>query len=697
MNDYLIELDKEVSSAASSIPSSLSPTDHDYSNNNTTNIANSNNTLLPNFAQAALLLQNSSGVYSRKVEYLHTLVYEAFHKLIEQVNQNSKSSSSKQRSSLASKTKNNKKSVDEDIFNFQEYDPELDFLLLDDVLPIDNDGKKINMKQKEKSDGIIDLGGDNGGVLTEFTNSSSTGSDNNTTLLNATRLSIGAIIDDQSDGKGSASGLAGNGMNTMLRLMNGACQVHSGTGALLMPGTTATREMVATTMHSMSQHHGSDPGMVADENDGGIIPMDTSIEKEDAIMGSNNEMEENNGDEVVFDNHCDYDDNDDDDGGNGFVLNDEVHSVNEDNNQNDMPTNDREETPTTPEIQDPWKMMLDPHDNTKSKIKPMKFGKTIRLPVDCDEMPSDSVTGTRSKISKKRKKKSDSSTKIKEQKSNEEGKHEWWNKCIATHSYNAAIAFVKEEIIRRKTIERNKTVDDDDDDSDQEIDPVKTNRNSIMYPIPLNGHLFSNEFQYIAEEQKAQKALEKRKKTFRDNERGIDIVCDSAAAAITNERFRDMYEEGDHDYEEDDRDGFLDFDGGAEYGDDDGDDNEIDDNNQYNHFTPAHLGENATLRDFDKVFSNYDDNGSGNEQGTFEELCRAHLKEFAKGAAKYAVETELTKRVGSWQSKLAVILEEEESRHEFNIGTYSHRTIQAIRKGTEREKTHSSNKTVRIF
>ena len=92
MNDYLIELDKEVSSAASSIPSSLSPTDHDYSNNNTTNIANSNNTLLPNFAQAALLLQNSSGVYSRKVEYLHTLVYEAFHKLIEQVNQNSKSS-----------------------------------------------------------------------------------------------------------------------------------------------------------------------------------------------------------------------------------------------------------------------------------------------------------------------------------------------------------------------------------------------------------------------------------------------------------------------------------------------------------------------------------------------------------------------------------------------------------------------------
>ena len=29
----------------------------------------------PNFAQAALLLQNSTNVYGRKVEYLHALVY----------------------------------------------------------------------------------------------------------------------------------------------------------------------------------------------------------------------------------------------------------------------------------------------------------------------------------------------------------------------------------------------------------------------------------------------------------------------------------------------------------------------------------------------------------------------------------------------------------------------------------------------
>ena len=34
-----------------------------------------------NFTNAAILLQNSSSVYSRKVEYLHTLVYQALERL----------------------------------------------------------------------------------------------------------------------------------------------------------------------------------------------------------------------------------------------------------------------------------------------------------------------------------------------------------------------------------------------------------------------------------------------------------------------------------------------------------------------------------------------------------------------------------------------------------------------------------------
>ena len=41
--------------------------------------SNNNNNDVPNFAHAALILQNSSNVYSRKVEYLYSLVYKALY------------------------------------------------------------------------------------------------------------------------------------------------------------------------------------------------------------------------------------------------------------------------------------------------------------------------------------------------------------------------------------------------------------------------------------------------------------------------------------------------------------------------------------------------------------------------------------------------------------------------------------------
>jgi len=67
----------------------------------------------------------------------------------------------------------------------------------------------------------------------------------------------------------------------------------------------------------------------------------------------------------------------------------------------------------------------------------------------------------------------------------------------------------------------------------------------------------------------------------------------------------------------------------------------------------------------------------------FEALCRAHIKAFAKGAEKYATETNLTKRVGDWQSRLAPILEEEEQRPEFNIHDYGDRVIEIMEEEIE--------------
>ena len=112
-----------------------------------------------------------------------------------------------------------------------------------------------------------------------------------------------------------------------------------------------------------------------------------------------------------------------------------------------------------------------------------------------------------------------------------------------------------------------------------------------------------------------------------------------------------------------------------------------------------HNGQNqeTQYRDFDNVFTNYKTNGdSTNNQVSFEELCRLHLQEFMKDAANYTVETGLTKRVGDWQSKLATILEEEDSRPEFNITVCSNKIIGTLDQRIKKNNKSLDGKMVRI-
>jgi len=59
-------------------------------------------------------------------------------------------------------------------------------------------------------------------------------------------------------------------------------------------------------------------------------------------------------------------------------------------------------------------------------------------------------------------------------------------------------------------------------------------------------------------------------------------------------------------------------------------------------------------------------------------LCRAHIRAFAKSAEKYAAETQLSKRVGDWQSRLLPILDEEEERPEFDIREYGAHILKTL-------------------
>ena len=76
---------------------------------------------------------------------------------------------------------------------------------------------------------------------------------------------------------------------------------------------------------------------------------------------------------------------------------------------------------------------------------------------------------------------------------------------------------------------------------------------------------------------------------------------------------------------------------------------------------------------------------------TFEELCRAHIQAFAKGAEKFALSTKLTERVGKWQAKLAPILEDEERKASFDIHRYSEMLIENAKDSMQLGKRKSDS------
>lgn len=99
---------------------------------------------------------------------------------------------------------------------------------------------------------------------------------------------------------------------------------------------------------------------------------------------------------------------------------------------------------------------------------------------------------------------------------------------------------------------------------------------------------------------------------------------------------------------------------------------------------PTHTPSNHSLV---QLFLPADD--SNPETQTFEELCRAHIQKFARGAEKYAAETQLSLRVGHWQERLNPLLLEEEQRPEFDIHAYGRTVISSMEQEISRHNLNS--------
>jgi hypothetical protein len=74
------------------------------------------------------------------------------------------------------------------------------------------------------------------------------------------------------------------------------------------------------------------------------------------------------------------------------------------------------------------------------------------------------------------------------------------------------------------------------------------------------------------------------------------------------------------------------------------------------------------------------ENGTGDGEISYEDLCRAHVESLISAAAAAEVQTELASRVSTWRMKMAPVLEEEDARPEFDIHYYGERILQGLAK-----------------
>eukprot|EP00529_Nitzschia_sp_RCC80_P014674 CAMPEP_0113481588 /NCGR_PEP_ID=MMETSP0014_2-20120614/22486_1 /TAXON_ID=2857 /ORGANISM="Nitzschia sp." /LENGTH=751 /DNA_ID=CAMNT_0000375089 /DNA_START=22 /DNA_END=2277 /DNA_ORIENTATION=- /assembly_acc=CAM_ASM_000159 len=574
---------------------------------------NNNSSAVPNFAHAALILQNSSNVYGRKVEYLHSLVYKALEEIFKSAANNSSSSS-------GGSSGRRGKSTDADIEEFYDFDPHEDFLLLDDVIPEDMTASKKKINLPSHSSMMMKDGssaGSEDGVRRY--SSANTPTDRS---LNRTRLSLGGMTVTRLDG--SAMGglsstspaqqraLLGILNSGDLRLVDRQCDVGAD-GTLLIPGSSQQSS-------SSSAQFGPRQSLLGDCSRTDQNGEPRSLFGED-VSGGDTEMGDAGG------LNQDYGGDDDDDGP-GFVMNDygddNDDATSENNNvvavQQSKRVRFAAETVNSPARgggekgktkADPW-ALLDPHSaqDTKLTKKLLRKGRTYRLPAGVEKPPSECVTGS-------------STTNVTQRNDDVSWKQQQLRPSLIVESFRIAMGV--------------------------QLEPETSS--FLKSKQPFKGLIFGDEFLYIAKENAKKRAAKRRA------EKKLQKIASGNAASETGANNTAMY--GIDDDEDDNDFGGFDFAGDGDDYDDYGDDTDG--------------AGNAGFGSLDEAFgrSGEDGNQDSNSGKTFEELCQAHIQAFAKGAEKFALNTKLSERVSQWQSRLAPILEEEEQRSAFDIHEYS--------------------------
>jgi condensin-2 complex subunit H2 len=432
-----------------------------------------------------------------------------------------------------------------------------------------------------------------------------------------------------------------------LRLAHGACDMDD-RGAILMPGSN-----ILTLNHASSTLQ----SRLADAADS-IKPQESHSL---LPLTNNNQSDEMDG--VAFDAFSN--DHDDDDGPE-LQWNDTAELDRASENQQlpltmELRNRNVQQPKDDERPHDPW-LMLDPHDPGTLKPCPIRIGSTYNLPPGVEGLPSDTVTGSRTKVSSKR----SVSSKTKQDTCEKKPKVVDF---VSIATFDSILSYYDNWMRNTPKVPAAPT-----DTSDNSI-LTTDNQPGSFFTIPKTGLIFGDEFAYIAQARK--KRLKEQQRQERKLRTGKELHTAMPVEEI-NQQLRDLYEDSDNGSDHD-------FGGGFAINDDD----EIHDTTS----EPSNF--NISLHQFNAVFGSEEKLSSESKQNdflSFDDLCRAHLKEFARGAERYAVETQLSKRVSLWQDKLATVLEEEEQRPEFNIDSYGKSILHNVQ--AKCDKVHTSDSKV---
>lgn len=715
--------------------------------------ASSNHNSSLNFAKAALVLQNSSQIYSRKVDFLHSYAYKVQDDLNSYAAANGSSNSSTNNKKNGKRSSATTTTIDAEIEEFLNYDPYEDFLPLNDVVPTDTteSRRNINLHHHRNHSEVVASAAAAfpGGTpthlddsRTSLTPSSSTtrlslleaattmttsvrrggslllgGSSTVQWLDQTTRLGGGANTNTTTNAAAQRALLGTLGHNnktgaSLLRLSSGACDIGED-GVLRIPGGGGSGSQ--SQQQDNDQQHGGFGGH-HDDNDGsfrgvGAFNDDGIIDNDDNDEGGGYAMaDDDDADDPMLGVLADVVVDDDAVAEQAAAQRKRVTFV-----ESAVVSSSSKESAgqfavkAKPRgVMDPWALLdRDTLDDAK-KPRPLRIGKTIVLPPGLDRPPSECVTGARTHRVAARNRDQLRLLRRRQQllrarSSNNNGYYSSLLLPAETSSTalllllqnkEAALGGCGKRALEQRTADAAAVV--------------------VVAPLSFTGLAFGNEFAYIA------KATAKRKADERRELLRQQLATSEHAAAPDAQNNGALIGEDNNiggssgnsgggfdfggDYDEDDNNDYGGGGGDALGGDeDDGGCAMMNSNTgiasvddiyrkrdifagKFVCFlalsallfsccrSSAHLAEPFALS-----FTDNNDNSHA-ATPTFEELCRAHIQAFARGAEKYASETKLSVRVGQWQKKLMPLLEEEEQRQAFDMHAYGNTVIQIMEK-----------------